>query len=86
MECKFSKNAVSYIKSQDKITRQRIKKAIDGLMEEPPRGDIKPLKGYKENVYRLRIGGYRIIYEFCHSNQETYLHIKEIGSRGDIYK
>jgi len=53
------------IKSVDKETRLRVKELIDVLMANPLfifNLDIKKLKGF-ENVYRLRIGRYRIL--FC---------------------
>ena len=86
MECKFSRVAAHYIKSQDKPTRERLKAAIMGLMEIPPNGDIKLMQGYKDHVYRLRVGGYRVIYEFCEIDGQQCLYIRDIGSRGDIYK
>jgi mRNA-degrading endonuclease RelE of RelBE toxin-antitoxin system len=60
----------------------------------PPVGDIKPLTG-KDNEFRLRVGKFRIKYEYC--TEETIkednsielvkvLHIIDIDSRGDIYK
>ena len=40
MHIKYSKTVVKYIDKLDKPTKQRIKKAIEGLTEEPPKGDI----------------------------------------------
>ncbi len=45
--------------------------------------DIKKLKGYKRR-YRLRVWGYRIIYEL-HDN-ELIIILMDGGSRGDVYK
>jgi mRNA interferase RelE/StbE len=45
--------------------------------------DIKKLKGTKENIFRLRIKNYRILYEII--NKEL-LFIYEAGHRKDIYK
>ena len=86
MEIRYSKPAMKYIKLLDKPTRQRIKEAIYGLTEKPPKGDIKPLEGYSDNRYRLRIGKYRIVYYFSVENIMEILYIMDIGSRGDIYK
>ncbi|MEG2286157.1 MAG: type II toxin-antitoxin system RelE/ParE family toxin [Eubacterium sp.] len=55
---------------------------IEGLTKEPPEGDIKQMKGYKDSTCRLRIGKYRIIYRYI---QDT-LCVEDINSRGDIYK
>ncbi len=85
MEIIYSKSAAKAIKAMDKRTKQRMKNAIEGLTETPPEGDIKQIHGLNHTVYRLRIGKYRIIYEYTRDEHET-LFIKDIGSRGDIYK
>ncbi|RKZ31374.1 type II toxin-antitoxin system RelE/ParE family toxin [bacterium] len=52
---------------QDRI-RSRIIKAIDSLKDEPrPRGTIK-LKG-KENLFRRRVGDYRVLYTVDDENR-----------------
>ena len=43
--------------------------------------DIRPLQG-KGNELRLRVGKYRIIYQY----EDNSLVILDIDSRGDIYK
>ena len=64
MRIEYSKKAVKYINALDKITRHRIKVAIEGLTETPPKGDIKNLQGYSDGRKRLRVGKYRIIYNY----------------------
>ncbi|WP_429142419.1 type II toxin-antitoxin system RelE family toxin [Anaerotaenia torta] len=86
LQIEYSKSAVKAINSMDKSTKQRIKLGIEGLTTQPPTGDIKPLQGYSDNHYRLRIGGYRIIYKHLMDNSVVVLYIMDIGSRGDIYK
>ena len=46
------------IKSLDFRVKDRVKDGIEKI----PFGDIKKLQGYS-NLYRLRIGDYRVIYE-----------------------
>ena len=86
MDIQYSKTAVKYINSLDKPTKQRIKLAIEGLTEQPPKGDIKTLQGFKDNRKRLRVGKYRIIYNYLPNGKITILYIINIDSRGDIYK
>lgn len=57
MKIKLSKQAVKELDKIDKATAKRILEVISGL---PAKGDIKPLKGFK-NKYRLRVGSYRIL-------------------------
>ena len=86
MHIKYSKTVVKYIDKLDKPTKQRIKKAIEGLTEEPPKGDIKLLQGYTDGRKRLRLGKYRIIYNYLPDGKIEILYIINIDSRGEIYK
>ena len=76
----YDKPAVRFLRRQSKETQQRIISAIHKL---PDAGDIKPLSGY-ENLYRLRVGGFRVIYTI--ENAVLIVRVLEIGNRGDIYK
>ncbi|MCL2097117.1 MAG: hypothetical protein FWH10_09500 [Oscillospiraceae bacterium] len=55
--------------------------ALKKLETEPPQGDIIQLKGY-DKLFRLTIGGYRII--FCVRN--GIIEVTDIESRGQVYK
>ncbi len=86
MNILYSKVAVKMINSMDKPTKLRIRNGILGLLEVPPKGDIKNLQGIQD-MYRLRVGKYRILYEYRKDeNNNALLYIVEVGSRGDIYK
>ena len=85
MKIKYSKQAIKDIKKLPKDVAKLIKRAIEGLAENPPKGDIKPLKGHSDGRKRLRVGKYRVIYQYL-SDTEVYVWIIEVGSRGDIYK
>ena len=86
MEIRFDKKAKKFIEAQDKGTKQRLRKGIEGLALKPPVGDIKTMQGYSDGRFRLRIGKYRIIYRYISDGQIEILHIMDINSRGDIYK
>lgn len=87
MTIEYSRQAIKYIAALDRPTKHRIREAITGLMESPPKGDIKPLKGYNERTMRLRVGKFRIIYRYeMDGNQRHMLYVSDIDSRGDIYK
>lgn len=73
-------------KCLDRPTKQRIKKAIEGLTEQPPKGDIKLLQGFTDGRKRLRVGKYRIIYNYLPNGEIEILYIINVDSRGDIYK
>lgn len=74
-----NKDAKKFIEKQPKNQRIRIYKAINKL----PMGDTKKMKGF-EQLYRLRVGDYRIIYSIIEN--ELIIEIIDINNRGDIYK
>ena len=82
MDVQFSRKALKFIHAADRITKQRIQESVNGLLEVPPKGDIKAMQGQPSGTFRLRIGKYRIVYEIV----SDVLRILKIGSRGDIYK
>ena len=60
------------------------KKRIVAAIEKLPEGeDIKKLQGY-DNVLRLRVGTYRIIYTV--DNGKLIITVIDAGKRGQIYK
>lgn len=78
IEIKLSKKAIKVLESLDKLTKARI---VAGI-QEIPQGDIKPLRG-AEGTFRLRVGGWRILFSYPEKN--TIL-IEKISPRGDAYK
>ena len=66
--------------------RNRILSAIDGLTQTPPVGDIKPMQGKPEGCFRLRVGGYRVIYRYDKDGAAVVLLILDVGTRRDVYK
>lgn len=86
MNIEYSKHAAKFISKQDRPTKLRIKAAIEGLTQTPPIGDIKTLQGYTDGRKRLRVGKYRVIYNYLDKDNIEVLYIFDIDSRGDIYK
>lgn len=85
MEIRYSKQATKDLKSIPKSFRKLITNAIEGLAENPPSGDIKVIQGCSDGRRRLRVGKYRIIYQY-REDGNIYVWVIEIGTRGDIYK
>lgn len=77
MQINYSKQAIKFLKRQDRINRKRIVDAISTL----PLGDVKKLQG-EINTYRLRVGDFRVIFD-KHGN---IIYISKIDNRGEIYK
>lgn len=82
----FSKRALKELKKMDKAVSALIfawlKKNIDGLAD--PRAFGKALTGDKKEMWRYRIGDYRVLANIEDENL-TIIAI-EIGHRRDIYK
>ena len=76
----YDKPALKFLRKQTPEKREWLMKAIHQL---PNEGDIKPLKGH-EGEFRLRVGGYRVIYSVDHGI--LTVKVLDIGNRGDVYK
>lgn len=85
MEIRYSKQAQKDIRKLPKDVARLIKQAIEGLIENPPKGDIKTMQGYSDGRKRLRVGKYRVVYQYI-NDSSICVWIIEVGSRGDIYK
>ena len=81
MTVKLEKQAEKYYLSQDRTTRQRLKKGMAGLEKQPPEGDIVPVYGV-EDTYRLRIGGLRVMFK----REHDAIIVTKIHPRGQFYK
>ena len=86
MEIRYDKVAVKFLQGLPQKLRDSIREAIKGLTQKPQKGDIRPMQGYKDGRYRLRVGKYRVIYRYTKDEELEILIVMEIGSRGDIYK
>lgn len=81
----FSNDAKKFLKRVEKPLLVRIIQAIESLSESPKNHpNIKKMKGYEGDVYRLLVGDFRILYEII--DDMLVIFIFRIGSRGDVYK
>lgn len=76
----IDKPALKFLQKQPQAQRERLLRAIQGL---PDSGDIKPLGGH-ENLYRLRVGTFRVLYTII--GDLLIVRVLDIGNRGDVYK
>ena len=67
----------------DKLPINEKKRIVYAIGQLPNGEDIKKLKGHDE-LLRLRVGEYRIIYSV--DNARLIVYIIDAGNRGDIYK
>ena len=82
-QVKLSKQAKEFIKEQTRKIQRQITKKLLLLKTNPKSPGYKKIEG-RENIYRLRSGDYRIIYEIRES--EIVIYIFTIGHRSDIYR
>jgi len=79
-------NAVKQYDKLDKRTRQRITKAL-GELENTANplfhNDVRPLVGKLRGDYRLRVGGWRLL--FTPDEAQKLIHVYAILPRGDAY-
>ena len=79
----FSPTAERQFKKLTKEVQARLKHRIDILAENPfPRG-VKKLSA-EEDLYRLRIGDYRIIYQV--QGKALLILILKLGHRKNVYR
>ena len=82
MQIILSHNAEKALRKLDKKRRDNIVEAIQAI----PKGDIKPMEGKPEGRYRLRVGGYRVIFRYDKNGNLVIVVVLEISPRGDAYK
>lgn len=81
-EISIRKKAMKFIRKQDSKQQQRIITAIYKL---PLEGDIRKMQG-EDNLYRLRVGDYRVLFEmYPKDNTLTLIEITDADNRGQIY-
>jgi mRNA interferase RelE/StbE len=82
----IKRQAKQKLKSLSVNERVRITDKIDQLAVNPndPALDVKSMAGAEPDLYRLRVGSWRII--FFRFVSDRVISIEKIGARGDVYK
>lgn len=79
----YSTQAKKFLKKTNKNIAKRILETIEELGEKPFRQDTKRVEGFKEKIFRIRIGEYRVLYEVDH--KQRIIGIIKIDKRANIY-
>ncbi|MFW6231113.1 MAG: type II toxin-antitoxin system RelE family toxin [Nanoarchaeota archaeon] len=79
----FSKQAIKFLKNSNKELVSRLFSKIETLKKEPIGHDSKSVEGFKEKLFRVRVGDYRILYEVDHNN--NLIGIVKIDKRERVY-
>lgn len=64
--------------------QRRIVSAIEALADDPRPLGAKKLAGQAENLWRIRVGDYRIVYQI--QDERLVVLVLRIGHRGGIYR
>lgn len=80
----FSQEAESSLSHLDKQIAQRILDRIKWLSQHIEDVNHKALTGNLRGIFKLRVGGYRVLYELKHNT--AILTIRFVGHRSEIYK
>ena len=76
----YSRRCLKYLERQDRETARKLIQAIENL---PSSGDIRKLKSQKvQDLYRLRIGRFRVIYKL----EADIIRVLLIDARKDVYR
>ncbi len=81
----FSTRATKYIVKLDEAMRGRIRKRIDRLEEDPFPQEVERVDDYQgENVFRVRVGGQRILYIVRYNPNKII--VTKVDKRPRVYK
>lgn len=79
----WSRRALKEAARLDRRVRERILAALEKYAE-TEYGDVKRLQGLDPPVWRLRVGGYRVMLAFDHLSRTVQL--QSVRSRGRAYR
>lgn len=80
----FKKKAEKELRKIPVNMLTKVAAAIDELAEEPRPNGSKKLKGSEEELWRIRIGVYRVIYHI--EDEIRIVNVRKVGHRKDIYR
>ena len=85
-EIQYTKAADKFFRSHENV-RSEYEEAIKELLvgEHPERIDVKRIKGRRNDYYRIRLGGYRVVYAII-NGKIVVINTLLAGARGDVYK
>jgi mRNA interferase RelE/StbE len=79
---RLRRSAEKELEALDGRTRARILRNITALSDEPRPPGVKRLTGV-DNLWRIRVGDYRIVYEI--RDAELTVHVVRVAHRSKVY-
>lgn len=85
-EIQYTKAADKFLKTHEEV-RDRYETSIRELLvgDHPEKIDVKKIKGKRNDYYRIRLDGYRVVYTIINDKIVVIVTLLA-GTRGDIYK
>lgn len=83
LDIEYSSQAQKFLRKADKILIKRIFEKTEILQQNPIIHDTKVVEGFREKLFRVRVGDYRILYEIDYKNSK--LGIVKIDKRERVY-
>ena len=82
MKIEFGTKSLKFLSKLEKVSKERVFKRIKELDEDPFPSDVKKLKGEKD-VYRIRIGDFRVLYRII--PEDDVILIFRVDKRSRVY-
>lgn len=82
-EIHFKAPAQRALEKLERQARERLIEAIDSLAEDPRPAGCRKLRG-KRDLYRIRVGAYRVVYQV--RDEVLVVVVVAVGDRRDIYR
>jgi mRNA interferase RelE/StbE len=79
----LTSTAEKQLRKASKRDRPRLVAAIASLAENPRPPGVRKLRGY-DDIYRLRVGRFRIVYETV--DDRLVIIVLKLGHRKDVYR
>jgi mRNA interferase RelE/StbE len=79
----FNNHAARSFRKLPRNIQQRLRPVINDLQEDPRPTGVEKIKG-EDDIYRIRVGDYRILYEV--GDKELIICIIETGHRREVYR
>ena len=85
-EIQYTKAADKFLKTHEDV-REQYEDAVKELLvgDHPETVDVKRIKGKRNNYYRIKLGGYRVVYAII-NGIIVVINTMYAGPRGDVYK
>jgi mRNA interferase RelE/StbE len=79
----FAASALQEFRALSWDIKNRLRLSVDGLRENPRPPGVRKIQG-RENLYGLRIGSYRLVYEI--DDQKRKIRVIRVRHRRDAYR